>query len=346
MNDIAFIATTGGGLARASRGAGGCWAVERLLTGSDVLCLVADPLNRERVYAGTQGQGVLRSDDGGRTWWRAGLVGPTVKAIAASPSRAGVVYAGTKPAGMFVSSDGGASWGELTAFRHIPGRWLWRSPAERPYVAYVQAIALSPDDPGRVVVGIEAGATVLSVDGGQSWTRHQRGALRDCHTLMFHATQGAWAYAGGGGVRGWGTNAVSRDAGQTWARIGRGLDRAYGWAVAADPLRPEVWYLSAAPGPAQAHGDTNARAGIFRNEGTHWQKLSGGLPQPLGHMPYALCTDRNAPGHIYAGLSNGEIWHSADYGEQWAQLPVTLGRVQRSLVMLEASDAPCLPAEC
>lgn len=333
MNDRVFIATTGSGLARASQHADGRWEVERLLPGSDVRCLAADPLHRNRVYAGTQGQGVLRSDDRGRTWHQVGLAGQTIKAIAASPTRTGVVYAGTRPAGMFVSDDGGVSWAELIAFRRIPGRWLWWSPAERPHRAYVQSIALSPTDPARVVVGIEAGATVVSVDGGASWTGHRRSALRDCHTLTFHATQGEWVYAGGGGVGAWGTNAVSCDAGRTWARIGLGLSRAYGWAVAADPLRPEVWYLSAAPDPAHAHGERHAHAAIYRSDGDRWRQLTGGLPQPLAHMPYALCTDREAPGQIYAGLSNGDIWHSADYGERWAQLPVTLGSIQRTMIV-------------
>lgn len=334
MSDPIFLATTGSGLALASRNAAGAWEVERLLPGRVVRCLAADPLQRERVYVGTGGQGVLRSDDRGRTWYEAGLAGQTVTALAASPTRAGVVYAGTKPARLFVSADGGARWGELTAFRRIPGRWFWFSPAERPYRAYVQSIALSPTDPERVVVGIEAGATVLSVDGGASWSGHRRGALRDCHMLTFHATQGAWVYAGGGGVGRWGANAVSRDGGQNWARLGHGLDRAYGWAVAADPLRPEVWYLSAAPGPAQAHSQDNAQAAIFRSDGRQWHRLTGGLPQPLNHMPYALCARCDAPGHLYAGLSNGAIWQSADYGEQWAQLPVTLGSIQRSMIVL------------
>ena len=333
MTDRVFVATTGSGLARASLHASGRWEVERLLPGSDVRCLAADPLHRDRVYAGTQ-EGVLRSDDRGRTWRQVGLAGQNVKAIAASPTRAGVVYAGTKPAGMFVSDDCGMSWAELVAFRRIPGRWLWWSPAEQPHHAYVQAIGLSPTDPQRVVVGIEAGATVVSVDGGVSWTGHRRGALRDCHMLTFHATQGEWVYAGGGGVGPWGTNAVSRDAGRTWTRVGRGLDRAYGWAVAADPLRPEVWYLSAAPDPAHAHGGHNAQAVIYRSDGERWQQLTGGLPQPLAHMPYALCTDRDAPGHIYAGLSNGALWHSDDYGERWAELPVTLGGIHRSMIVL------------
>jgi photosystem II stability/assembly factor-like uncharacterized protein len=184
------------------------------------------------------------------------------------------------------------------------------------------------------VVGIEAGATVMSSNGGQTWTRHLRGALRDCHTLTFHATRGECLYAGGGAVTRWGGSAFSRDAGQTWARTRAGLDRFYGWAVAADPVLPEVWYLSAAPGPFKAHSKDNAQACIFRNDGTRWRRLTGGLPQPLDHMPYALLTERGAAGHIFAGLSNGDIWQSADYGEQWTQLPINLGRIERSLVML------------
>jgi photosystem II stability/assembly factor-like uncharacterized protein len=335
MSDKVFISTTGNGLARASRLASGQWEVKNLLLGSDIRCMAPDPLNAERVYAGTQGQGVLRSDDHGETWRAVGLAEHAVKAIAASPLRQGVVYAGTKPACLFVSEDGGATWAELAAFRRIPGRWFWLSPAEPPFIGYVQAIAFSPTDPQRVVVGIEAGAIVLSKDGGQSWTSHRRGALRDCHTLTFHAVQGDWVYAGGGGIMaGRGTSAYSRDAAQTWTSIRQGLDHAYGWAVAADPAQPEVWYLSASPGAFKAHSTNNAQAFIYRSEGSKWRRLAGGLPQPLDHMPYALLTDNHAPGHIYAGLSNGDIWQSADYGEEWIQLPVNLGKIERSLVLL------------
>lgn len=330
MLDRVFIATTGNGLARASR----AWVVEARLGGSDVRCLAADPVDARRVYAGTQGRGVLRSDDRGRTWRPAGLRGHVVKAIAASPAREAVVYAGTKPARLFVSHDAGDNWAELDAFRRIPGRWRWFSPAERPYIGYVQGIALSPSDPLRLLVGIEAGATVSSVDGGRTWSGHRRGALRDCHALAFHASAGAWAYAGGGGLASWGTCAISRDGGRTWANPRAGLDCAYGWAVAADPARPEVWYLSAAPNASRAHGRGSARAGIFRHDGTQWRRLTGGLPRPLDHMPYALLTDRGAPGHLYVGLGNGDLWHSADFGEQWTRLSARFGQIARALVML------------
>jgi photosystem II stability/assembly factor-like uncharacterized protein len=332
MNARTFLAPTGKGLARASRGLNDEWQIEFLLSDQDVRCLAADPLNPNVLYAGTQGNGVLRSNEGGKTWRPVGLAGQIVKALAVSRTQPGTVYAGTKPALLFVSRDGGASWTELSSFRRIPSRWFWFSPAEKPYSAYVQAIALSPADPKTIVAGIEAGAVVRSRDGGQSWSGHRRGALRDCHSLTFHVTNGNWVYEGGGTGAG---VSVSRDAGATWTQPKEGLDRHYGWAVAADPIYPEVWYASLSPGPWKAHSEHNAQAVIVRSiGGAPWQPLMGGLPQPLNHMPYALLTDPTAPGHIYTGLSNGEVWHSTDHGDSWRQLPFCLGKIHCILLLL------------
>jgi photosystem II stability/assembly factor-like uncharacterized protein len=331
-----FLATTGNSLARAAINGTGSWAVEFLLTGQDVRCLAVDPLDTSIVYAGTQGNGVLRSDDLGQSWQQAGLPGIIVKSLAVSKSEPGAVYAGTKsPPAIFVSRDKGANWSELESFRNTK-RWYWVSPAEPPFSAYVQAIALSPVNPNVIVAGIEAGAVVRSEDGGQTWTGHRKGAIRDCHSMQFHSSNGEWIYeAGGGGA------AVSQDAGQTWQQPRKGLDRRYGWACAADPSRPEVWYASISKSfsfprfePA-AHIDGQANAYIFRSSGgAPWEKLAGGLPQPLDYMAYALLTDPAAPGHLYAGLSNGDIWFSADYGDAWEKLPLNLGGIHRTLVML------------
>lgn len=327
-----FIATTGDGLARASKGAEGRWMVEHLLSGEDVRCLAADPLRPNVVYAGTQGDGVWRSDDCGKSWGQVGLEGAIVKSLVASPIEQGTIYAGTKPPMVFVSRDGGAIWRELQGFRRIPWRWAWRSPAEKPYTAYVQAIALSPTDPNSILAGIEAGAVVRSEDGGKSWSRHRPGALRDCHTLIFHHADGNYAYEGGGTGGG---VAISRDAGRSWQKVGASLDRHYGWAVAADPDQPSIWYTSVAPGPSKAHVDGRAEAYIFRKRGSEpWRKLAGGLPQPLTSMPYALLTDPTAPGHLYAGLSNGDVWYSKDYGDGWERLPVNVRAIHQSMLLL------------
>ena len=331
MNAKTLIAVTGSGMARACQDAEGTWHVAQILAEPAVRCLTVDRLNPGRVYAGTNGAGVRRSDDTGATWQTCGLNGRIITAVAASPTQPGHVYAGTKPAGLFVSSDGGQSWNELIGFKRIPWRWLWFSPAEKPFIGYVQAIAISPSDPGHLMVGIEAGATILSLDGGQTWTRHRRGALRDCHSLSFHAKQGNWVYEAGGSGGG---AAFSSNGGDTWVQPRAGLDRHYGWAVAADPAQPQIWYVSMSPTPFKAHSEHAAEAYIFRHEGDHWHRLGGGLPQPLCHMPYGLITDPDAPGILYAGLGNGDFWLSRDCGDTWQQLPVNLGGIHRALALL------------
>jgi photosystem II stability/assembly factor-like uncharacterized protein len=155
---------------RAERSPAGDWTVEQVLAGQDVRCLAVDPLDPDVVYAGTQGQGVFRSHDGGLSWHPLGLQGLIVKSLAASSHQPGVLYAGTKsPALIYRTLDAGGHWEELTGFRRVQGRWWWWSPAEPPFTAYVLALAISPGDPNVVLAGVELGAVVRSVDGGQTW---------------------------------------------------------------------------------------------------------------------------------------------------------------------------------
>lgn len=350
MNRI-FISSSGKRLARAERDASGTWSIEHLLEGANVRCLSVDPHNTNVIFAGTHGKGVLRSDDCGKTWQPSGMDRQIVKSIAVSPAQPDLIFAGTKPPGVFVSRDGGRSWVELESFRRMR-RWWWFTPAEMPVTQpYVQALAASPTDPDVVIAGVELGGVLRSADGGKTWTGHPKGAILDCHSLAFHPTDGNWVYQGGG------SGAVySQDAGITWIspdpmtareffrfmfgrstrNSDRGLKARYGWSANGDPARPDVMYCSTAPGPQHAHsGSGDAQAYIYRSQaGAIWEPLSGGLPQPLPHMPYALLNDSAAPGHLYAGLDNGDIWHTADYGDTWHQLPLNLGSIWTDMIML------------
>ena len=346
-----FIAASGSNLARAECGSDGHWSVETLLAGTKVRCLSADPHDANVVFAGTQGSGVIRSDDRGKTWQPSGMDGQIVKSIAVSPAQPNLIFAGTKPPGVFVSHDGGRSWAELESFRRMR-HWWWFTPAEMPMTQpYVQALTASPTDPNVIIAGVELGGVLRSADGGATWSGHQRGAILDCHCLTFHPTDGNWVYQGGG------SGAVySRDAGITWISpdpmsageflrcmfgrstrdSGQGLVARYGWAANGDPARPDVIYCATAPGPQHAHsGSGDAQAYIYRSQaGEIWERLSGGLPQPLNHFPYALITDPAAPGQLYAGLDNGDVWYTADCGDRWQKLPLNLGNIDRAMIMV------------
>ena len=78
-------------------------------------CLAADPIVRERAWCGTHRDGVFRSDDGGRSWREAGLVGRLIMAITASPVQRDVVWVGTEPSEVWRSDDAGAFCGRKKA---------------------------------------------------------------------------------------------------------------------------------------------------------------------------------------------------------------------------------------
>lgn len=315
---------------RAVQQSDGVWQVSTHLDGLHPTTLTQDRLQPAVAWAGTDGHGVFLTADCGQTWSPAGLDGMVVKSLCVSPHDSATIYAGLKPAGVYKSTDAGHTWRELNGFRHIPNRWWWFSPAEKPFQAYVMALSVSATDPAVILAGIELGAVVRSEDGGQTWSGHRQGALRDCHALQFHASDGAWAYEAGGTGAG---AAVSRDGGRTWQQPRAGLARHYGVACAADPERPELWYVAVAPSPRRAFAQ-DGEAYLYRSSGgSDWQPI-GWEPHPMTDMPTALVTLPATPGHLVAGTRNGRVWHSPDYGDTWQRLPLELESNWLSLVVV------------
>lgn len=281
------------------------------LRGSKVQCLALDLRRPGTLYAGSRGQGVWKSEDSGAHWHNLHLPESNVFSLAVSPVD-GRVYAGCEPSKLFASHDGGQTWEERPALRALPSAPTWSFPP-RPWTSHVRWIAPNPHDEAVLLVGIELGGLMLSKDGGQTWADHRPGAQKDVHALAWHPRVPGRAYeAGGGGA------AYSRDGGQTWQPADSGRDRHYTWALAVDPDDADCWYVSASPGPREAHANGNAQAILYRWRGDGpWQALDGGLPQPLDSMPYALAT---VAGHLYAGLSDGRLYVSDDAGDRWYPL--------------------------
>lgn len=329
MSNQIFLATFDKGVSRAYSDPEGQWQIEKRAVEYNVTTLAADPSNPQILFAGTP-DGILRSDDNGRNWLPSGMSGEHVKSLAVSLHDPDIIYAGTKPARMHVSRDGGQSWNELDGFRRIPNRWWWFSPAEPPdRRPYVMNIALSPTDPNVILAGIEFGAVVRSDDGGLSWSRHRSGALRDNHSLKFHATNGDWLYQAGGTGGG---ASFSRDAGQTFQKAKKGLVKNYGIVCAADPVNPEIWYVCVAPSPFKAFG-SSPEIYLYRSSRAGWEPI-GWQSHPLPVGPTTLTTIPGAPGHLYAGLYNGDIWHTADYGDTWDKLPFSFEGIWYSLIII------------
>lgn len=287
--------------------------VTQLRTDHRLQCLARDPRDDSVVYVGSRGEGVWMSTDGGEEWADAELPERDVFSLAVSPAD-GSVYAGTEPSKLFKSTDKGGSWREMTGLQEIPSRHDWSFPP-RPWTSHVRSIAPHPEDASLLIVGIELGGLMRSDDGGETWQDHRPGAQKDVHALAWHPVDGERAYeAGGGGA------ACSVDGGRTWEPADDGRDRHYTWALAVHPAIPDLWYVSACQSARDAHYGGNARARIYRRRGTGpWTPLSGGLPDPLDSMPYALLhTGRR----LYAGLKNGQFYATGNDGDTWSRLDV------------------------
>ncbi len=287
------------------------------LEGVGPRCVAVDPLDPDRLAAGTFDRGLHLSRDGGRTWREmgSGIPHPRVLAVAFSPARIengiSVLYAGTEPSSLYATTDDGATWEEYPTLLDLPSRDQWSFPP-RPWTHHVRTIAPHPTDPATLLVGIELGGVMRSTDGGASWQDRRPGACVDPHALAFHpqATDRAYETAGDG-------VAVSADTGDTWRAVIDGMEQTYAWGLAVDPEDPRLWYVSAAPGPRHAHGgDGDARARLYRKRADGpWTALGPAGPGPWDRMPYAMVAP--APGALVVGSDAGEILLSEDAGEGW-----------------------------
>ena len=311
----------------------GRWQATRRMEELPAQCLAADPLRPERIYCGTFGNGLWRSDDAGETWRPAGagIASPQVMAVAVSATErgsgndggVGVLYCGTEPTALYRSEDGGATWQECRALLELPSRSSWSFPP-RPYTSHVRAIALDPNAPGRLYVAIEAGALVRSDDGGATWQDRQPGGPFDSHTLaMPRSAPGRLYSAAGDGFMSPGNGfARSDDGGATWRREGAGLREHYLWGLALDPADPEAQIVSAAPSPNAAHNPRAAESAIYRRTaGTDWQLCADGLPDRRGTVASVLAAHDTEPGIFYAANNVG-IYRSPDAGLTWQRLDI------------------------
>lgn len=308
-------------------------AVEQTLVDAEPECLAVHPAAPERVFCGTFRSGLHRSTDGGASWERVGTTqidpeedpeqtdrrgaagGISVMAVAIDPSDPDRIWAGTEPSALFRSSDGGETWQRIGGLNAVDSVDEWAFPP-RPYTHHVRCLAIHPTDPDRVYVGIEAGAFLLSTDGGETWTDRPSGSRRDNHSLAVHpdATDRVYAAAGDG-------YAESIDGGRHWEHPQQGLDHRYVWGLAVDSGDPETVLVSAAHGAGDAHGHggtDQADAYCYRRVETEWERCEA-LPTGPGVVRPTLASGRH---HEFVAASNRGLYRSPDRGASWERCPI------------------------
>jgi len=258
-----FAAGIGGGLARSLDGGQTwdlCWLDE---VQEPIICLAPSPSFEQDgvLLAGTDGAGVLRSEDWGRRWQRSnvGLQDLTVTAVACAPhwDRREVAFAATL-GGLYRSSGGGRAWRPtgwvddqatietlaVAAWTEEPGYLLFVGTQERGLFqsanaartfqpvgeslpakesqAFIDALWVDPDLAETGLVVVADGQDILrSEDAGKTWEH----AARDVPPILCLAGDGT-RLAAGLHLEGL---LASPDGGRTWEKdaslVCRGLAR-------------------------------------------------------------------------------------------------------------------------
>jgi photosystem II stability/assembly factor-like uncharacterized protein len=278
-----FFKTTDGGKT---------WHDAEQLRNEGVFSLTQSDKDPDLLLAGTN-HGVWRSRDAGETWEHLdtsatpGLI--DVESLAIDPRGTDVYYAGTwyLP---YKSTDGGKTW-NITKTGIIDDSDIF-------------AIEIDERNPDHVIMsacsGIyetrNAGTNWRKVNGIPSQSRRTRSIMQNPakpDIIYAGTTEGFWMSLNGGGDWKVTTNRQNFEVN----------------AIAVHPKNPDTVYI----------GTNNYGIMVSHDGGRNWAMSNGGYS---GRRAYALVTDRERAGRIYASTINtarggGSFFVSNDDGETW-----------------------------
>jgi photosystem II stability/assembly factor-like uncharacterized protein len=236
------------------------------------------------LLAGSDGDGLFTSRDGGGIWQRAAAIGETyVAALWVAPWDDRLILARTR-AGLFRSTDGAATWQVVGA--ELDGR--------------VDAIAGIATEQA-IYLGMSTGQLYRSADLGATWQGWGDGVGRDgmFNTLVAVPWPAQTFFAG------------------TQRGLYRSQDRARTWQpITATVGTFHATALAQAPDGALYLGNEDG-VWLSRDQGATWQPRQVGLP-PRAVLAIVIAPDD--PQVLYAATEGDGVYTSPDAGSHWIQL--------------------------
>jgi photosystem II stability/assembly factor-like uncharacterized protein len=292
---------------------GGTFQVQaKLLDGKDVVVLKHSPSDPDLLYAGTYGQGLFRSADGGQKWERLPLEVEYIRAIEFAPRDPASLHVGTEPANLYRSNDGGGQWEDLQ-IRRFPESSGWSLPYS-PRSGALRTLAFHSEHPELIYGGVEQGGVLKSTDGGAHWMFTHDGVDQDVHWLSVYPGDFRIVFAAtGGGLY------LTLDGCETWQRQFEHYTR----AVIVHPKESTFVFA----GPAKDVGE-GGRILISRDRGLTWERTEGEMKFPLADMVENFVIPERNPEIIYAILSDGGLLYTALDRVYWRRAALELEGVQ------------------
>ena len=291
-----------------SRDEGRSWeAISHSMSHSRVITMAIDPAYPATVYAGTKGDAVYKSYDGGQRWvsQRTGLddvtVTSVVNQIVFEPTNNIRLFAATTM-GVFESEDGGDTWTKRMAGMKE--------------ILMAVTLAIDPFRPDIMYAGT-SGGVYKSSDRARTWTKVHQGMISSdvlssgralmVNTVLIDPQRPDTVYAAT-------LNGLykTEDGARSWTRTGQDLPDQMISALALDPSWPGTLYVA-------------GRQGVFKSidGGRTWQGKNAGLAS-LNVRSLALSPED--PKTIYLGTNGSGLYRSRDGGETWETLPLTAAK--------------------
>ena len=342
----AFVLTADGKRAK--------WKVEGpQFAGWEMYHIKGSPVDPNRLYASQSsawfGQQMQRSDDGGTSWtpvgnkftydgvpgthqWYDGTAHPwefkRVWHLEPSLTDPDTVYAGVEDAALFRSTDAGATWTELSGLRGHGSGPHWAPGAGG---MCLHTILLDPVNPQRMFVAISAAGAFRTDDGGQTWKPINQG-LRSAHIpdptaevghcvhrLAMHQSKPKTLFM----QKHWDVMRTD-DAGDTWVEVSGNLPTDFGFPIDVHAHEPETIYVVPIKSDAE-HFVPDGKLRVYRSRtgGNEWEALTKGLPQSdcyVNVLRDAMAVDSLDDCGVYFGTTGGQVYGSADSGDNWAPI--------------------------
>lgn len=321
--------------------------------GWEIFHMKGSSIDPNRVYAsqtsGWFGQVIQRSDDGAKTWepvgnefvydgtpgthqWYDGTQHPWEfkRAWHLEPSKTELdtVYAGVEDAAMFKSVDGGKTWQELPELRNTKGH-LWAPGAGG---MGLHTIIIDPNNPDRMYIAISAAGAFRTDDGGKSWVAINKGLKSEytlpdpdaevghcVHRIAMHPSRPDVLFM----QKHWDV-LRSDDAGNSWHDVGEGLPSDFGFPIAVHAHEPNTIYVVPIKSDSE-HYPPDGKLRVYRSRtgGGEWEALTNGLPQSdcyVNVLRGAMTVDSLDPCGVYFGTTGGQVYASADSGDNWTPI--------------------------
>jgi hypothetical protein len=321
-----------------------------LFGGWELYHIKGSPVDPNRLYAsqstGWFGQLIQRSDDGGETWtpvgnefryegvpgthqWYDGTPHPwefaRVWHLEPSPTDADTVFAGVEDAALFRSVDGGKQWNELPGLREHGSGPAWQPGAGG---MCLHTIVIDPTDTNRMYVAISAAGVFRTDDGGKTWQPANRGlhseGIPDGDAEVGHCVHRIAMHPSTPNVlfmqKHWDVMR-SDDGASNWHEVSGNLPTDFGFPIDVHAHEPETIYVVPIESDS-LHYPPEGKLRVYRSRtgGNEWEPLTKGLPQRdcyVNVLRDSMAVDSLDSCGIYFGTTGGQVYASADGGDNW-----------------------------